>query len=231
VNGSLLNNLFLKSKRGGAAPRKYFEDCMTIKKSHIAIFGVLVLVAIGVYYYQLWHMFGKMDERGQFGDTFGAVTSLFTALGFIGIAITIYQQSKQIQQKDEEVKASNKALARQLELMAVTAKLTALPNLIDTTAEYLERTFKDLLKELYPAGISSLSVAQIDAFTKIIENIHALKVRLELGGENIGPEAFERSYINTILIGYGSDCLGGLINGLKTLRGYKADLIRLYAEM
>lgn len=48
---------------------------------------------------------GNLEERGQFGDSFGVLTSLFTSLGFGGLIVTLVLQQKQLSQQETEIRA------------------------------------------------------------------------------------------------------------------------------
>lgn len=52
---------------------------------------------------------GNYEEKGQFGDSFGVLNSLFTGLGFGGLIITLMLQQKQINQQEQEVITQRKA--------------------------------------------------------------------------------------------------------------------------
>lgn len=63
---------------------------------------------------------------GTFGDSFGALTSLFTGLAFVGLIITLRQQKLQIEMQREdlklqrdEMKAAREELSGQKEQMAL----------------------------------------------------------------------------------------------------------------
>lgn len=45
-----------------------------------------------------------ISERGQFGDSFGVLNSLFTGLGFGGLVVTLLLQQKQIRHQEVEIK-------------------------------------------------------------------------------------------------------------------------------
>ncbi|WP_287964761.1 hypothetical protein [Diaphorobacter sp.] len=47
---------------------------------------------------------GNLEQRGQFGDSFGVLNSLFTGLGFGGIIVTLILQQKQISQQENEIR-------------------------------------------------------------------------------------------------------------------------------
>lgn len=81
------------------------------------------------------HFLGSWSVRGQFGDSFGAATSLFTGLAFAGVIYTIYLQQKdltlqreELRLQREEMAASRRELANQAEqqrnlLLASVAEL------------------------------------------------------------------------------------------------------------
>ena len=45
-----------------------------------------------------------LEQRGQYGDSFGVLNSLFTGLGFGGLVVTLILQQKQIAQQESEAK-------------------------------------------------------------------------------------------------------------------------------
>lgn len=45
-----------------------------------------------------------LAERGQFGDSFGVLNSLFTGLGFGGLVVTLLMQQRQLRQQESEIK-------------------------------------------------------------------------------------------------------------------------------
>lgn len=81
-----------------------------MRKIAIPLFLLVVVVYAG---FALWVIpadgFSKLgvSERGQIGDTFGALNALFSSLGFAGILLTLYLQKKdmaiQATKDDEEV--------------------------------------------------------------------------------------------------------------------------------
>lgn len=137
---------------------------------------VLVCVAYGFHVWYWWD--APMDKKGQLGDSFGAVTSLFTVLTFFYFVYTIdlqrqqlvYQkkdfrlQLKELQQTREELKKqaiaqqkSEEALREQIEkqvlstlLSSYTSRFNALIN--QKNAEYAMNhalyTFTELNEEL-----------------------------------------------------------------------------------
>lgn len=52
----------------------------------------------------------SIEKAGQFGDSFGVLTSLFSALAFAGIIITIILQKKELELQREELKLTRQEL-------------------------------------------------------------------------------------------------------------------------
>lgn len=89
-------------------------------------------------YLQQW------QERGTFGDMFGAVNALFSGLALAGVAYTIYLQLKEIRLQREDLDATLKELQRsaeaqvkaeqalreQLEAQNLATQLTALSSML-----------------------------------------------------------------------------------------------------
>lgn len=97
-----------------------------MRKDRSWIWGGLVVVAWLASPWVVKGIVGENGEVGTFGDSFGALTSLFTGLAFVGLIITLGQQKAQIamQREDlklqrEEMKASRAELSGQKEQMAL----------------------------------------------------------------------------------------------------------------
>ena len=75
----------------------------------------------------------KGQERmGQFGDAFGFLTSLFTALGLIGLAFTVRLQWKQISEQAKASEEDRKSLLRQTREQYLTARLNSTVALLES---------------------------------------------------------------------------------------------------
>lgn len=58
-----------------------------------------------VFYQGYFPLKGKdIAERGQFGDSFGVLNSLFTGLGFGGLVVTLLIQQRQLRHQESEIK-------------------------------------------------------------------------------------------------------------------------------
>lgn len=100
----------------------------------------------------IWHFMGQhaanQDERGTYGDMFGAVNSLFSGLAFAGIVYTILLQRQELSLQREELrltrlemaksveaqKDSALALDKQVKLAAIAAQINATTFLLQDAA-------------------------------------------------------------------------------------------------
>ncbi len=98
------------------------------------IAGVFIGVVLiwGASWYLLYPGVPAPTDRGQFGDMFGAVNSLFSGLAFAGVLIAIYMQNLELGLQRKELKLareaqqkSEQALREQVEQMRKTAGLQA----------------------------------------------------------------------------------------------------------
>lgn len=82
--------------------------------SPLAVAGLFVAVVC------LWALtpvviaffYPNLAERGQVGDLFGSVNSLFSGLAFTGVIITLFLQREELQLQREELAANRTELAR-----------------------------------------------------------------------------------------------------------------------
>lgn len=79
------------------------KDDLTITPFVIGTVIVLIIVSLGGIL--LYGVFGKWEEAGVFGDSFGVVNALFSGLAFAGIIYTILLQRKELvlQRRDLEL--------------------------------------------------------------------------------------------------------------------------------
>lgn len=79
-----------------------------------------IVVIVWALTFSLYFIINESDERGQFGDMFGAVNALFSGLAFAGLIITLILQKKELtlQRKElsqtrDEFKEQNKTMKLQ----------------------------------------------------------------------------------------------------------------------
>lgn len=101
---------------------------------------LVVILVFTIYFSVVRFLLPGWTESGQFGDMFGGLNSLFSALAFLGVIYTIFLQREELslQRKElelarEELKRtaeaqekSEKALSKQAASLKVTAKLNGL---------------------------------------------------------------------------------------------------------
>jgi hypothetical protein len=117
-----------------------------IKEKKQIFFLVLIIVIVWcLFQFGVFMYYKDLEESAIFGDSFGAINSLFTGLAFGGLIYTIYLQRKDLEIQREDLKEtktelkrsadaqekSEKALTEQIKLMNVTAEINALNVLID----------------------------------------------------------------------------------------------------
>ena len=77
---------------------------------------IVLIVAVIVIYASSWALvdyFLDHNERGTFGDKFGAVNALFSGLAFAGLIFTIVLQRKELSLQREELQLTRKEMEEQ----------------------------------------------------------------------------------------------------------------------
>lgn len=84
------------------------------KTTAIAIVvGVIILALWAGSWWWINQHFQKHDERGTFGDMFGAVNALFSGLAFAGLIITLFYQKEELKLQREELAQTREELKGQ----------------------------------------------------------------------------------------------------------------------
>lgn len=76
----------------------------------VAIVGVILLWVVS---WRLIDNFVPIDERGVFGDKFGAINSLFSGLAFAGLIVTLLFQKQELQLQRKELEHTRNELNAQ----------------------------------------------------------------------------------------------------------------------
>jgi hypothetical protein len=106
---------------------------------------VLVIVIWGISAALIMMVLPEWSDRGTFGDLFGAVNALFSALAFAALIYTIILQREEIKQNRNEIvlnrkelqkssrlqQKSQEVLKQQVEQMNLSAKMNAMRTLVD----------------------------------------------------------------------------------------------------
>jgi hypothetical protein len=114
----------------------------------LKIGGVTALIVIGLWILNwiIVSCFLSYEQGGQFGDRFGATTSLFGGITIIGLLITIFLQRHEIQEGKKEFKQQNKTLKYQ-RFDNTFFNMISLHNQIVETLPNGRRAFKSFIEE------------------------------------------------------------------------------------
>lgn len=149
---------------------------------YLTPFLAALLIYILYVLYALPLIPGSVEEKGQFGDSFGVLNTLFTGLGFAGLTVTIKLQLDQIRQNQKEL----------------------IQNLLDASISKYEETLFRLL-DLYKTSTDSLIVNDsgktIDGINVLKHSCEHLNYKIKKDGANeISADCLKR-YKNNNLTG------------------------------
>lgn len=113
-----------------------------MEKKHFSYLLIAAVVVIALWiatpFVVSWHMGKAPLTPGEFGDMFGTTNALFSGLALIGIVAAILLQQQELKQSTTELRNSARALTRQVELAADTARIQTLPILISVQKTRVE---------------------------------------------------------------------------------------------
>lgn len=116
-------------------------------KTNLKLVSILIIavVCIAWIFYPVWSIFYKdfitseaVTEMGVFGDSFGALNTLFSGLAFTGIIVSIFIQSEELKATREELEATRYEMKNQGEQFKAQTEVLNL--------QAFENTFFNLLK-------------------------------------------------------------------------------------
>lgn len=89
------------------------NDQNSNKDYYLIIFIVIAIIFTAITFFFPYiilylnpHLDGKLDERGQFGDSYGALNSLFSGIALVGVIVSILMQRKELKlTRDEMISA------------------------------------------------------------------------------------------------------------------------------
>ena len=116
-------------------PRKYL----------LVILICIVVIIWGLSAFLIIDFIPEWSDRGTFGDLFGAVNALFSALAFAVLIYTLVLQREEIKQNREEIvlnrkeleksgklqRKAHEVLVQQVDQMHLSAKMNAMRTLVD----------------------------------------------------------------------------------------------------
>lgn len=93
---------------------------------------VVFMIYGGTLLYLTWPISElSISKSGVFGDSFGALTALFSGLAFAGMIVTILLQSRELKLQRSEIKQSREEYRRSAAAQEMTARLAAITALLD----------------------------------------------------------------------------------------------------
>lgn len=140
-----------------------------------AFSAVGVLLIIGMWTLSAFLLYND-DDRGTFGDMFGAVNALFSGLAFLGLILAIILQYQELKEQRREIRdsriaqqATATALQSQLKAAEFRAKVESLNTLIDAQEGILGR----LKNARTVPGKDALSRAEneLTRYTDLLRNL------------------------------------------------------------
>jgi hypothetical protein len=202
----------------------------------ITLYLVVIVIFIA-YAIAVFCGISDSSKRGQFGDAFGAINALFTGLAFAGVAYSLYMQQQENKKRDKEfaeqrehatkeyreLVRSNDVLAGELKAMQATAKLSALPALIESELVHLETHHKDDKPQIL---IRTCTIETLSQSLKDAEHDLELLKRAE-AGDNLAIPANHRFIMGRPTYGHFACC----VENLRQLHRYRKDLVDIYRAL
>jgi len=137
----------------------------------LAVLIVLVLVAFACYWFLLVALEPAPDRRAVFGDMFGGLSALFTALAFSGVIYTSVLQRRELELQRDQLSQTREELAgqrRELERQNAVAR----SQLFDGTFFNLMRIHHQIVSDIaYTAPSPAASIAGRAAFDMLFTDI------------------------------------------------------------
>lgn len=127
-----------------------------------SVVGAFAFYALGLLYLTWPISELSLNKSGLFGDSFGALTSLFSGLAFVGLIITIVLQKEELGYQRLELRENRKEFAKSTEVQKVNAQLGALIALLDELNSQISYSEANI------ANISSSSISGLRVKKEIV---------------------------------------------------------------
>jgi hypothetical protein len=120
-----------------------------MKKTDYLLVLTIILTVIGLFLIYQYLMFGfdyselinlKTEKKGQYGDSFGALNTLFTGLAFAGLIVTILLQRQELRAQHKEFVEMNDNHAKMLKLQAGAQLILVYQDRIDRNYQSYQRS-------------------------------------------------------------------------------------------
>jgi hypothetical protein len=138
-------------------------------KLHIRYLTIAALIIIGLWLvtpFILFKVFPAPSDRGTFGDLYGSINSLFSGLALLGVIAAIFLQHKELSLSTIELRKSAQSLKQQVELAAMTARIQALPTLIQAQKQRIKvlggRGYEDFSESDYSLSVLERKISELN---------------------------------------------------------------------
>ena len=170
----------------------------------------ILIPAVSIPVLLIWHflpiclteLYCTIEEKGAYGDMYGSVNALFTALAFAGVIITLVFQLRELELTRSELSGQRQELARQKEQLEIQNKTFK--------QQQFESTFFQLIS-IHADNVSSLFILddadraktkQTGRACLLLQKNELRKYILESSKENIDIKpainnAFDKLFENT----------------------------------
>jgi hypothetical protein len=91
------------------------ESTYLRRKTNIWFYLVIAIVIMALYYLIIRCTIPDVQHRGLFGDTFGAISALFSGGALIGVIISLFIQREELAINREELKLNREELKKSVE--------------------------------------------------------------------------------------------------------------------
>jgi hypothetical protein len=158
-----------------------------------------------------------VGQAGQFGDSFGAVTSLFTGLGFCGLILTLVLQQRQLALQERQL-TEQRRKDEQLRFEETLFRLLALykETLTEVSNPSRSLTGRTLLRGSVDRALAAVKKERVNLIPHGIQNRLQTDTLTESDSQVLDYLYFRNFKILTVEL----DRQGRLINTLKVLLGH-----------
>lgn len=101
--------------------------------------GMILIIIISIIYaFIIIQYYDSPNDRGSFGEMFGALNTLFSGLAFLGIIFAIMLQHSELEQQINEMRLSSIAQADSFKVLSDQLNNMKIQNMIEATNYLLE---------------------------------------------------------------------------------------------
>lgn len=190
--------------------------CWKSKQNRVIVFAISCVLLLYLLSWLCIDLFIDCpNERGTFGDKFGAINSFFSGLAVAGLICTIYLQKKELGLQRIEIRQTREEMIRQTKEFDEQNKTLRIQCFENTFFNMME-LLQEIMQGLTYNTTRQKWEKQRDSFGKIRRVLDSESITLK------GRQVFEESYNGTDI------CLKGIIYN-KGIEGYnESDAISLF---